>query len=139
MTTMNQQVNEAAVRELIELWGGRLPTWDEFKSASREGRVQVNKTVAADAIHWKGVPKSMMVLYGIVTMWTAFLAVPVMIGLYILDVVDGWWVLGAVFGAWFLIKVSRNGHCEGITMGAEQNEELYTELVSNGAFLFTPN
>jgi len=86
-----------------------LPTWDEFKIASREGRVQVNKTVAAQTIHWKGGPAVMMVLYGIATMWTAFLLMPVMIGLYFFGVISGWWILGAVVGAWLLIKVSRSG------------------------------
>lgn len=89
MTTMTQQVNELAAKDLTELWGGRLPTWEEFKEASQGGRVRVNKTVAAQAIHWKGMPTAMMVLYGIVTMWTAFVLVPVMIGFYFFDVVGG--------------------------------------------------
>jgi len=139
VTTMNQQVNKLAIKDLTELWGGRLPTWDEFKIANREGRVRVNKTVAAQAIHWKGVPTAMMVLYGIVTMWTAFLLVPVMVGFYFFDIVSGWWILGAVVAAWFLIRVSRDGHCEGIKMGAERDEGLYTALVGNGAFLFAPH
>ena len=138
MATMNQQVNELAVKDLTNLWGGRLPNWEEFKEASREGRVRVNKTIAAQAIHWKGMPTAMMFLYGIVTMWTAFLLVPVMIGLYFFGLVGGWWILGGLVGAWFLIKVSRNGHCEGIKMGAERNEGLYEALVGNGAFLFAP-
>ncbi|GER02316.1 hypothetical protein JCM17845_29390 [Iodidimonas gelatinilytica] len=139
MTTMNQQVNELVVKDLTELWDGRLPTWDEFKEASHEGRVRVNKTVAAQAIHWKGIPTVMVVLYGIITIWAAFLLTPVMIGLYFFDVVGGWWILGGVFGAWLLLQVSRDGQCEGIKMGAERNEALYSTLVANGAFLFPPS
>ena len=51
MTTMNRRVNELAVKDLTELWGSRLPSWEELKEASREGRVRVNKTVAAQAIN----------------------------------------------------------------------------------------
>jgi len=138
MSSLNQQVNEDAVRRLTEMWGGRLPTWQEFKSASQDGRVRVNKTIASEAIHWAGMPTSMMVLYGIVTLWVAFLLVPIVIGLYFFDVVDGWWILGSVSVAWFLIRVSRDGQCEGIKTGAERNEALYAALVKNGAFLFEP-
>lgn len=84
------------------------------------------------------MPTGMMVLFGILTMWTAFLLVPVMIGLFFLDFVPGWSILGALVVAWLLIRISRMGHCKGIQLGAERHERLYQVLVENGAFLFSP-
>ena len=121
------------------MWGGRLPTWKEFKEASAQGNVRINKTVAAEAVFFQGVPKSMMIVFGIVTMWAAFLIVPVTAGLYFFGLLGGWWIFASFIAAWLLIKISRYGHCVAIKMGAERNEELYKLLVENGAFLFEPH
>ena len=48
------------------------------------------------------------------------------------------WILASFLAAFFLIRLSREGHCEGMMHGAEKNEDLYYFLVKNGAFLFSP-
>jgi len=53
---MNEQIAQSAVQDLKEMWGGNLPMWEDFKKASKNGRVRANKTVAAEAIHMKGIP-----------------------------------------------------------------------------------
>ena len=136
--SMNQQIRESAASDLRNAWGGRWPTWDEFKSASENGRVQVNKTIAAEAVRLPPVPAIYRILYGVITLWIGFLALPVTAIAWFFSDFSAWWIAGALAGGMFLISVSRNGHCEGTKAGAEQNEEFYQWLVENGAFLFGP-
>lgn len=97
------------------MWGGRLPTWEEFLAASKRGRVGINKTVAAQAIHMKGMPKAYGVAYGIVILWCAFLLIPSVIIAWLFMEFSSWWILVSVFVAFFLVRVSREGHCEGLS------------------------
>jgi len=135
---INEQLAQSAVKELETMWGGNLPTWDDYKKAARSGRVRTNKTLAAQAIGMKGMPKAYFIIYGIITLWLGFLIFPATaIAWFFMDF-SAWWILGALAASWFLVKVSREGHCEGIKHAAEKNEELYKILVRNGAFLFKP-
>jgi hypothetical protein len=61
------QMNTSVASDLKARWNGRFPTWEEFQGASKSGRVQVNKNIGIKAIWLTGVPKSFMILYGIVT------------------------------------------------------------------------
>lgn len=137
-TTITQQINAAAAAKLQKMWGGRMPSWEEFKEASKGGRVRVNKSVANVAIHWRGIPKTHMILFGIITLWTMFLAIPVALALHFIIGISAWWIAGSAVLAWYLYKVSRDGQCDGIRYGAESDKELYQVLVQNGAFLFGP-
>ena len=86
----------------------------------------------------KGIPLAYFIIYGVITLWLGFLLFPaIIIAWFFLDF-SAWWILGSLFAAWFLVKVSREGHCEGMKHGAERSEKLYEILVSNGAFLFGP-
>lgn len=136
---MSKQIANLTVRQLQEAWGGRLPTWEEFKVASKNGGVIVDKTVALSAINLQGMPRGPAVFYGVVTMWAAFLVVPASIAAWIFLGWSAYWILGAVAAALFLISVSRNGHCEVTLMGAERDQTLYDLLVSRGAFFFSPS
>lgn len=136
---INEQIAESAVKELKEMWGGNLPTWEDFKKASKNDRVRANKTVAAEAIHMKGIPKAYFIIYGVITLWLGFLIFPASLILWFFMDFSAWWILGSLFAAWFLVKVSREGHCEGMKHGAERNEKFYEILVNNGAFLFGPD
>lgn len=135
---INEQIAQSTVQELKELWGGNLPTWGDYKKARKNGRVIADKTIAAQAIHMKGIPIAFLITYGLFTLWLGFLIFPMtVIGWFFMDF-SAWWILGALFAASFLVKVSREGHCEGMMYGAERNEKLYEILVNNGAFLFGP-
>lgn len=136
---MNSKIAQSAVQEMKDMWGGNLPTWEDFKNASKNGRVRANKTVAAQAINIKGISKAYFIIYGIITLWLGFLIFPgTVIAWFFMDF-SAWWMLGALFAAWFLVKVSREGHCEAMKHGAEKSEKLYEILVNNGAFLFGPD
>ncbi len=86
----------------------------------------------------KGIPKAYFVLYGMVTLWTGFLIFPAVLISWIFMDFSAWWILGSIFVAWFLVKVSREGHCEAMKHGAERDKKLYELLINNGAFLFSP-
>ena len=58
--------------------------------------------------------------------------------LFVLDV-SGWWVAASALVAWYLVKVARDGQCQGIQVGAEEDEAFYRHLAESGAFLFTPD
>jgi len=137
--SMNRQFAEAVTHRLMQHWGGRLPTWEEFKAAKKAGHVKVNKTVAAEAITWRSVPVSFRYFYGVALPWISFLLVPATLVAWPILGFSGWLVLGSFVGAWFLLKVSREGHCDGISIGAEEDEAFYDLLVRNGAFLFYPD
>ena len=79
---MNEQVNQAAAKEIREAWGDRFPTWDEFREASAEGRVRVNKTIAAQLIHAKSVPAAYRIFYGVMLLWIGFLSVPIAVAVW---------------------------------------------------------
>ena len=135
---IKDQIAESAVEHLKEKWGGTLPIWEDYKKASKKGRVRANKTVAAQAIHMKGIPKAYFIIYDVITLWLGFLLFPAtLIAWFFMDF-SAWWILASFFTSLFLVKVSRAGHCEGMMHGAEKNEKLYELLVSNGAFLFSP-
>ena len=128
----------SVMRSLLEMWGERMPTWEEFKQAKAGGRVSTDKAIALRAIHWRGVPKTWMIIYGILTPWIGFLVVPVAIAMYFFRGVSRWWILGSVCTAWFLLSVTKEGACEAIKDAATRDEEIYEALVKSGAFLFGP-
>jgi len=128
----------SVMRSLLEMWGERMPTWEEFKQAKAAGRVSTDKAIALRAIHWRGVPKTWMVIYGILTPWIGFLVVPMAIAMYFFRGVSGWWILGGVCTAWFFFSVTKEGACEAIKDAATRDEEMYEALVKRGAFLFGP-
>lgn len=135
---LNEQVNEAAAKEVQAMWGGRWPTWEEFRVASADGRVRVNKTIAAQAIYAKSVPAAFRIVYGGVTLWLGFLSLPIAMAVWFFADISVWWILGGAAIGWFLVKVSREGHCEGIRAGAEKDQQFYQAMLENGAFLFGP-
>lgn len=139
LKTLSQQINETAVKQLSKIWGGRLPTWDEFKQASKADRVQVNKSLANSLIFARGVPRAHSIMFGVIMLWAGFLASPIAIGLYFFNVLQGWWIVGSFVVAWYLFKVARDGQCDGLRYGAEADEAFYNALVGRGAFLFGPS
>ena len=136
---MNEQVALSVVQDMKEMWGGNLPTWEDFKQALKNGRVRANKTVAVQAIQMKGIPKAYFIMYGIITLWLGFLIFPATLIAWFFMKFSAWFILGSAFAAWFLVKVSREGHCEAMKHGAERNEKFYEILINSGAFLFGPN
>jgi hypothetical protein len=94
--------------------------------------------IANSSIFTRGVPKAHMIMFGIVTLWVAFLAVPVAAVLYFVARISGWWVAGSFLLTWYLYTVAQQGQCDGIRYGAEQDEQLYVALLNNGAFHFGP-
>jgi len=132
------ELDNSIADDLKNVWGGRLPTWDEFRTASKADSVRANKDIGIEAIGLKGIPRSFWLLFGVVTPCGVF-AVP--IGCIILAIfgVVGWWTLiPGLSASWFLYKVSLEGAANAIRYGAEENEALYNDLVSRGAFLFSP-
>jgi hypothetical protein len=136
--TYTQMEAEAIVNEMKMLWGGELPSWQEFRAAAKSGRVSANRTIAAGAIHMNGMPKPYSIIHGIITLWAGFLLFPITLITWFFGDYSGWWVFGAFCTSWFLIRVAREGHCQGMVDGAVRHEELYKALVSSGAFLFEP-
>jgi len=136
--SLNKQASESAVKEMKALWGGDLPSWEAYKKALKNGQVRANKTLAAQAINMKGIPKAYFIVYGIITLWLGFLLFPITAFVWFFMDFSAWWILVSLLVGWFLVKVSREGHCQGMMVGAENNKELYEILVNNGAFLFSP-
>lgn len=136
---INEQIANSVAEDLRNLWGGKMPTWDDFKTAAKKGRVKANKTVAAQVINKKGIPIAYSIIYGVLTLLIGFLIIPATMLLWFFLDFSAWWLLVSVFGAVFFVKLSRAGHCEGMIHAAEGNEKIYELLVNNGAFLFSPD
>jgi hypothetical protein len=135
---VDRMLNEAIATDLKTLWGGRLPTWAEFKEANQADRVKVNKGVAQRALNHDGVPLHYRITFGIITQWAMFVVPVVSVVAYLLGYSKGWVVLGALAVGVYMYKVTFTGACYGVREGAAQNEALYQNLVFNGAFLFGP-
>lgn len=133
------QQAQCVTDQLTESYGGRLPTWEDFKQANRDGRVRANKVVAMKAIWWEGVPRPYQVIYGMIVPWAAFLVVPLAIVLYFWPGVSGWWIVASTILAVYFFRVSKDGACEGMKACAARNEKLYELLIVRGAFLFGPS
>jgi len=136
--SLNKQIAISVVEQMKESWGGRLPSWEEFRKASDDGRVRTNKNIAAQAVYSQGVPKAYLIIYGIITIWMGFLVFPATAVAWFFFDFSAWWIAAALIAGWFLIKVSRDGHCRAIEEGAKRNKDLYEVLVSAGAFWFEP-
>ncbi|MCG8512080.1 MAG: hypothetical protein MI741_22925 [Rhodospirillales bacterium] len=96
----------------------------------------MNKTIAAQAIFSKSVPASFRIFYGGILLWLGFLSVPITVMVWFFTNISAWWIAGGAVLSWFLVKVSREGHCEGIKVGLEKDEQFYQNLIENRAFLF---
>ena len=137
---INNQISQLNLREVKEAWGGRIPSWEEFKEAKKSGKIRVDQVLASRVfnVNSKGIPKPWFIIYGLIVPWLMFLSIPLSIAFtYFLNL--NWWsVAGGIFLSWFLFKVASQGHCDAILDGAEQNKELYEFLIQNGAFIFHP-
>jgi hypothetical protein len=135
---VSQEINRGVAQDLKKSWGGRFPTWQEFKAANKAGRVRVNKNVGMKAIHFKGIPRGFWLPFGILTPWGMFAAPIACIILASVGVWAWWTIIFGLCASWFLYKVSLEGAADAIRHGAEGNEALYQALVPSGAFMFTP-
>ncbi len=132
-----EKINASTVSELIKMWGN-IPSWEDFKQASKEGRLRISKPIALKYIYTTLVPKSYRILFGIITMSLWVLAIPICVAGWIFLELSAWWILGGFIVAWYLKDVSKNGHCQAIEETAFKSEEFYKLLVNEGAFLFPP-
>jgi hypothetical protein len=137
-TPTEKQFRQMTVDELRRTWGGRVPTWEEFRAARKEGRVRTHKGLALDAVWWRGMPRMGQALFGLVTPCATFLVLPAAIGAHFFLGTSGWWILGSAVAAWCFYKESQIGACRTIETAAESNPGLYDLLVNNGAFLIRP-
>jgi hypothetical protein len=135
---VSQEINLGVAQDLKKSWGGRFPSWQEFKTANKSGRVRTNKNVGIKAIHFKGIPRGFWLLFGIMTPCGMFAAPIVCIILASFGVWAWWTIILGLCASWFLYKVSLEGAADAIRHGAEANEALYQALVPSGAFMFTP-
>ena len=119
-------------------WGGRFPTWDEYKKACQHGGVRANKSIGINAIWLKAVPTGHKVMFGIVTPSAVFIVPVVCVVLSIIGMIGWWSVIVGLFASWYLYKVTLEGAADAIKYGAIQSEPLYQALVCRGAFLLDP-
>jgi hypothetical protein len=73
MSSLDLQIDTSIAKKLVELWGGRVPTWEEFKQASKERRVRVNKGIASKTLETSAKlgsePKTFWIIYGVIVPW----------------------------------------------------------------------
>jgi hypothetical protein len=133
-----QTYSKMAVDELRRTWGGRIPTWEEFKAARKEGRMRIDGLLAGEAVEGRWARWTPNSYFGPVTALAALLVLPAAIGAHFFLRTSGWWILGSAVAAWCLYKVSKNIAIRGVETAAEANPELYYLLVNNGAFQISP-
>ncbi|WP_040370967.1 hypothetical protein [Alkalidesulfovibrio alkalitolerans] len=135
--TMTQQVAEFTKNEVVELFGGRVPTWDEYREAYEAGRVRADRSVAGrtyDAACMSKFGKAHARLTALVSL----IALPSSLLAYFFWDKSGWWILCGLAISVFFGKVSREVQCECIKQGAYVDENVYEVLFDMGAFLFGP-
>lgn len=135
----SQLIASHVKEDVYRLWGNRIPTWEDFKVASNDGRIFANRTLAMRAVWFRGVPRLYGLLFGFLTIAAAYLVIPVLIVLHFLLHLSAWWILSGIPAWWLLVKISEIGTCTGIIVGARRSEALYALLIENGGFLFGPD
>jgi len=137
--SLEQSLYATITKKLIEAFGGRLPTWEEFKEASRQGRVRGSTSLAFYTMWWSGMPTGYAIFYGFFVALASLLAIPVAVGLYVLAGISGWWIIASIAVAVYLFGVTKEGAGTTMITGAQRSEQLYQMLVIRGAFLFEPS
>jgi hypothetical protein len=137
--SLEQSLSATITKKLIEAFGGRLPTWEEFKQASRHGRVRGSTSLAFYTMWWSGMPTGYAIFYGFFVALASLLATPIAVGLYFLVGISGWWIIASIAMAVYLFGVTKEGAGTTMITGAQRNERLYQLLVIRGAFLFEPS
>jgi hypothetical protein len=136
---LEQSLSATITKKLIEAFGGRLPTWEEFKGASRHGRVRGSTSLAFYTMWWSGMPTGYAIFYGLFVALASLLTIPIAIGLYVFAGISGWWIIASIAVAVYLFGVTKEGAGTTMITGAQRNERLYQTLVIRGAFLFDPS
>jgi hypothetical protein len=77
-------------------------------------------------------------MFGIIVPWAMFLVPIAGVISYFLGYCNGWIAIASLACGVFCYKLIFVGACYGIQDGVEADEALYTALLSNGAFLFSP-
>jgi hypothetical protein len=137
--SLEQSLSATITKKLIEAFGGRLPTWEEFKQASRYGRVRGSTSLAFYTMWWSGMPTGYAIFYGFFVALASLLAIPIAVGLYFIAGISGWWIIASIAVAVYLFGVTKEGAGTTMITGAQRNERLYQMLVIRGAFLFEPS
>ncbi len=137
--SLEQSLYATITKELIKAFDGRLPTWDEFKQASRHGRVRGSTSLALYTMWWSGMPTGYIIFYGFFVALASLLVIPIAVGLYFFAGVSGWWITASIALAVYLFGVTKDGACTTMITGAQRSERLYQMLVIRGGFLFEPS
>lgn len=136
-----ERLDSIIVEDLTEMWGGRMPTWEEFRSSHSRGIVRVNRHLAYKSFYGNAaVRKACAPRFGFgfavpVGGALAIFAIPIL-ACFVLKlsywfVPLGWLVISPLF-----YKLLEREACRGLETGAARNENLYETLVRQGAFLF---
>lgn len=136
---MTQAMANATCTEMLKVWGGRYPTWSEFKTAHDAGRVQCDKTIAVLSIRSPAYPAMWRFIYCGIVFAISRLIVPAALAAWLLGFIGGWWAVASIPAAMLLKAVCREGVVYGMIEGARNNEAFYNQLVTNGAFRFAPS
>jgi hypothetical protein len=139
LPSLEERSSAATAMKLMDAFGGRLPTWGEFKQASGRGRVHPNISIALRSMWWSGMPITYAVFYGFFIASVSLLIIPTAIVLYLFATISGWWLIASIILATYLFGVTKRGACMTMITGAERHQHLYRMLVVRGAFLFEPS
>ena len=135
-----RELDSSIVRKLAQMWGGRMPTWEEFKLAHERGVVRTNKSLAYKVFWDVGVPKFRALVFGfIIPVVGALIVLAAPVVLSIMGKLSYWlipviWILGS----WLLFKVCAIAACEAVKDRAVRNQKIYESLVKRGGFSFAP-
>jgi hypothetical protein len=128
----------SAARTLNETFDHPVPTWEEFKWASREKCVRYNTILAFRSMRWSATPRNL-------TTWTVFMAaaslvvVPIAAVLYFFAGFGGWLILTSIVLAAKLFDIAQQSACTAMMMSAVQNKDLYETFILRGALQFQPS
>jgi hypothetical protein len=81
---------------------------------------------------------SFPIFYGFFFTSASPLATPIVVSLYFLAGISGWWIVASIPAAEYLFRVTKQGAGMMMIAGAERDEHLYQMLVARGAFHFEP-
>lgn len=135
---MEDPLTPNIVSMTIAGWGGRLPFWEEFKEASLEGRVRVEKLQASALAGSGSLPKWPRVFYVYVMLGLLFIGFVGAITLMALGAITWGWFVAGMLSLIFLSKYRALGMRASIVRAALQHEAIYISLLAEGVFFILP-
>lgn len=138
MSTYAIRKDEAALNQLLAVWGNRLPSWDEFRAAAQEGRVRVAKNFWLPSQVYPQRYRGDLYLFTLINPSLAVLIFLASLAYALFWGASWWWVAIGGVAAIYLLSVATNGLAQTMLLAARDDRLFFDCTICRGVFYFAP-